>query len=274
MPFLPETQIEIIRHDHPRGDLRAVMFDFDGTLSLVRRDWQGIMIPQMVAHLSATGTAETREHLTALVEEFVMKLNGKPTIHQMHELARQLRLRNAEPRDPQHYKQEFLDGLEAEINRRLDAIKHGMPADELTVPEVRRLLERLDARGIKLYLASGTEVVNVRRELAALGLAGFFGEHVYGPVSDDDSFSKAGIIAKILATGVAPHQLAGFGDGFVEIEELKKAGGLAVGVASEEETRQGVNPTKRERLIRAGADIIIGDYREHDQLLAWLGVEI
>lgn len=272
MPFLPDTQIEIIRPEHPRGDLRAVMFDFDGTLSLVRRDWQGVMIPQMVRHLSLTGSGESVEQLGTLVEEFVMRLNGQPTIHQMHELARQLRLRNVEPRDPQHYKQEFLDELAREIGRRLSAIQRGTPPEELTVPDVGRLLERLSARGLRLYLASGTEVVDVRRELAALGLAGFFGQHVYGPVSDDDGFSKAGVIAQILREGIAPHQLAGFGDGFVEIEELKKAGGLAVGVASEEETRRGVNPVKRERLIRAGADIIIGDYREQDQLLAWLGV--
>ena len=43
-------------------------------------------------------------------------------------------------------------------------------------------------------------------------------------------------------------------------------------MASDEETRHGVNAWKRGRLIRAGADIIIGDYRQQDELLALLGL--
>ena len=57
-------------------------------------------------------------------------------------------------------------------------------------------------------------------------------------------------------------ELLGFGDGFVEIEEVRRAGGVAVAVASDETNRRGVHAWKRERLIRAGADIVIGDYRE------------
>ncbi|MDZ4783566.1 MAG: HAD family hydrolase, partial [Planctomycetia bacterium] len=59
---------------------------------------------------------------------------------------------------------------------------------------------------------------------------------------------------------------------FVEIEEIRRVGGLAVGVASEEESREGVNEWKRQRLIRAGADVIIGDYRCLDELLDVLGI--
>jgi DUF971 family protein len=66
--------------------------------------------------------------------------------------------------------------------------------------------------------------------------------------------------------------LLGFGDGYVEIEELKRVGGIAVGVASDETYRTGINDWKRQRLIRAGADIIIPDYRERDSLLEYLGV--
>ena len=66
--------------------------------------------------------------------------------------------------------------------------------------------------------------------------------------------------------------LLGFGDGFVEIEEVSKAGGVAVGVASNEEKRQGVNAWKRERLIRAGADAIVGDYRCRQELLEYLNL--
>ena len=58
------------------------------------------------------------------------------------------------------------------------------------------------------------------------------------------------IIEQIIRdTGVAGHRIVGFGDGFVEIEEVKKVGGLAIGVASNEETRSGINAWKRNRLI-------------------------
>ena len=92
-------------------------------------------------------------------------------------------------------------------------------------------------------------------------------------LDDYRSFSKAMIIERIIKDmNVGAHQLLAFGDGFVEIEETRRAGGVAVGVASDEEARQGINAWKRERLIRAGADIIVGDYRQQDELLAVLGL--
>ncbi len=64
--------------------------------------------------------------------------------------------------------------------------------------------------------------------------------------------------------------MLGFGDGFVEIEEIKRVGGVAVAVASDEVNRRGVHAWKRDRLVRAGADIVIPEYRRHERLLAYL----
>jgi phosphoglycolate phosphatase-like HAD superfamily hydrolase len=72
--------------------------------------------------------------------------------------------------------------------------------------------------------------------------------------------------------GVPGPQIVGFGDGFVEIEEVKKVGGLAIGVASNEDSRSGINDWKRNRLIQAGADIIVGDYRQLEELLETIGL--
>ena len=60
------------------------------------------------------------------------------------------------------------------------------------------------------------------------------------------------------------------GDGYVEIENAKSVSAVAVGVASKENNRYQMNANKRERLIRAGADIIIEDYTEVDVLLNYL----
>ena len=60
------------------------------------------------------------------------------------------------------------------------------------------------------------------------------------------------------------------GDGYVEIENAKAVGAIAVGVASVEDNIYNMNADKRERLVRAGADIIIPDFREGEQLLEYL----
>jgi phosphoglycolate phosphatase-like HAD superfamily hydrolase len=265
--------IEIISPHYPRGPFRAAIFDFDGTLSLLRRNWQDVMIPMMVEELEATGTAESREELTAAVEEFVMRLNGRQTIYQMIQLTEEIVRRGGTPREPLEYKRRYHDLLWKEVGGRVAAVKGGaIPAEEMTVPGARELLDLLRSRGVRLYLASGTDLKYVEDELQTLGLAEFFESRVYGALDDYKKFSKAMIVAQMIEeTGVGGSELVGFGDGFVEIEEVKKVGGLAIGVASNEETREGVNQWKRSRLIRAGADWIIGDYRELGQLTAALG---
>lgn len=270
----PESPIEVLRPDFPRGEFRAVLFDFDGTLSLIRRNWQAVMIPMMVDELSAAGAAEPREQLAAHVEEFVMRLNGRQTIYQMIQLADEVRARGGRPLDPLDYKRRYHDLLWEQVSGRVSGLKEGNlhPLD-LTVPESHRFLEALVGRGLTLYLASGTDLAYVRDELACLGLDHFFGPRVYGALDNYQDFSKGLIVRQIVEENqLSGHQLLGFGDGFVEIEEVRRAGGVAVGVASEEESRQGVNEWKRQRLVRAGADIIIGDYRRQEELLDLLGL--
>lgn len=266
--------IEIIRSDFPRGQFKAALFDFDGTLSLIRRNWQQVMIPMMVDVLAAVETGESREQLHVHVEEYVMRLNGKQTIYQMMQLADEVRSRGGVPREPLDYKHQYHDALWAQIGDRVAGLKQGaILPEELTVPGSHRLLEQLSSRGLTLYLASGTDLNYVKDELEALALDHFFGEHVYGALDNHQAFSKAMIIERIISDmGVAGHELIAFGDGYVEIEETRRVGGVAIGVASEEETRQGVNEWKRNRLLRAGADIIVADYRRQDELLEILGL--
>jgi DUF971 family protein len=82
------------------------------------------------------------------------------------------------------------------------------------------------------------------------------------------------IIERILREeGLHGEELLGFGDGFVEIEEVRKVGGIAVAVASDEVRRQGINTWKRDRLVHAGADIVIPEYRQAERLLRYLFAE-
>jgi phosphoglycolate phosphatase len=266
--------IEIVREDRPRGPFRAALFDFDGTLSLIRRGWQDVMIPMMVRHVAATGTRETTEQIQAVVEDFVARLTGRQTIYQMMQLAEEVRKRGGEALEPLAYKHEYHELLWRQVGDRVASLRLGaVRPEELSVPCSRELLEALAGSGIALYLASGTDLNYVQDEVDALGMTSHFAPHIYGALDDFKKFSKAMIIERILAEmNVAGSEVIGFGDGYVEIEEVKRVGGLAIGVASNEETCRGVNQWKRRRLIDAGADIVVGDYRELGALLETMGV--
>src|SRR6202158_673432 len=95
-----DDEIEILTPRLPRGRFRGVLFDFDGTLSLIREGWPQVMIPMMVEVLRETGTTETGDELAAQVEEFVMRLNGRQTISQMMQLCDEVRRRGGIPREP------------------------------------------------------------------------------------------------------------------------------------------------------------------------------
>ena len=92
-----------------------------------------------------------------------------------------------------------------------------------------------------------------------------------GAQDNYEDFSKAKLIAEILQKNTLSGELLlGFGDGYVEIENVSQVGGTAVGVASNESARSGINAWKRYRLISAGAALIIPDYRELPPFLAYL----
>src|SRR5215470_1791593 len=117
--------IEVLRPDLPRGGFRSVLFDFDGTLSLIREGWPMVMIPMMVEVLRETGTAETAAQLTGHVEEFVMRLNGRQTIYQMIQLADEVRLRGGRSLDPLEYKHRYHELLMQRIRGRLHDLQAG-----------------------------------------------------------------------------------------------------------------------------------------------------
>src|SRR5213083_879302 len=116
--MLSNDEIEILRPDLARGRFRSVLFDFDGTLSLIREGWPQVMIPMMVEILRETATKETDAQLMEAVEDFVMRLNGRQTIYQMIQLADEVRARGRRPLEPIAYKHQYHDLLMKRIQRR------------------------------------------------------------------------------------------------------------------------------------------------------------
>jgi phosphoglycolate phosphatase-like HAD superfamily hydrolase len=266
------SEIEII---HPPGNrrLRAAIFDFDGTLSLIRTGWQDVMIPMMVEHLRPLVPGLTPERLRAMIAEDVAKTTGTLTIVQMMGLAEHVSKSGGTPLNPKEYKAEYKRRLLAHIAaRRTALVERSAAADSLLVAGSRAMLEGFAARGITLCLASGTDEPEVREEAGLLDIARYFGDDIYGAQDDYEASSKKRVIARLLGRlGAAGQEVVVFGDGFVEIENAKEAGGYAVGVATDEAARSGrVDSWKRERLLRAGADLIIPDFACHKELTALL----
>lgn len=251
---------------------RVVLFDFDGTLSLIRSGWMDVMVPMMVEILLDLKTGETEHELLAVVEDFVWRLTGKETIYQMIAFAEAIQARGGMPLDPKVYKKMYLDRLWKRIENRIEALRKGEASPEqYLVPGSRELLSRLKNRGLKLYLASGTDIEFVKDEAALLNLTGFFEGGVYGALDDYKSFSKAILIQRILSSSdFQGTEFLVFGDGYVEIQEVKNVGGVAVGVASEEPQCVRIDEWKRKRLIGVGADYIVPNYLCPDELFSSL----
>ncbi len=248
---------------------RVVLFDFDGTLSLIRSGWMDVMVPMMVEILRDLHTGESDLELRTVVEDFVWRLTGKETLYQMMELADQVTRRGGTPLNPLVYKRMYLDRLWDVIRDRVEELRAGRCSpDKYLVPGTRRLLETFRARGFEMYLASGTDEEFVKDEAALLDITRYFEGRIFGALDDLASFSKQLLVKRILAMpGVRGEQLLAFGDGYVEIEEVKKVGGVAVGVATAEPECAVIDRWKRQRLIGVGADYIIPNYNCHDELM-------
>jgi phosphoglycolate phosphatase len=264
--------LEIIDDAASLGGFTHAVFDFDGTLSLIREGWQQVMEPMFVAELAALQTGESEESLQQVVAEFVARLTGKQTIYQMIELAEQIRRRGGAPREPLALKHEYLRRLEDRIaNRVLGLASGAFPPERCLVPGSIEFLTALRRRGVTLCLASGTDEPFVKREADLLGLTSFFDGGVFGALDDYKSFSKKLVIDRIIREHrLSGPQLLGVGDGFVEIENTRQVGGVALGVPVKEDEPTKVDPWKRARLIEAGAQLLTPNFADAESLAAFL----
>ncbi|QOX64737.1 SIS domain-containing protein [Anoxybacterium hadale] len=260
--------VEIRRYPKQNAKIKSALFDFDGTLSLIREGWQDVMIPYFIEVLKETPKAEEEEEIKETVRTFVDTLTGKQTIFQCIRLAEEVAARGGQPREALEYKTEYLRRLRERIEHRHEELKAGCDPEKYTVTGARRLLKALRECGIKTYLASGTDEEDVLMEVRLLQLEDYFDGGIYGALDGVTDCSKELVIRKIISENqLSPDQLISFGDGYVEIELVKNLGGYTFGVASDEVRQKGINQWKRERLIQAGADAIIPDFEDTDKIM-------
>lgn len=268
-------RIERVRDGASAASARVALFDFDGTISTIRSGWMDVMAPMMVEILADLKTGEPEADLDSLIREMIWRTTGKETIYQMMDFASEVSKRGGAPLPAIEYKRMYLDRLWRRIAGRIEDLRKQKAVPErYMVPGARKLLEALRERGLRMYLASGTDEIYMREEARLLGVAELFDGGVYGAQEDYRSFSKKILIERILSgTGVRGAEIVCFGDGYVEIEETKLAGGVTVGVATKEPECVEVDDWKRQRLIGVGADFVVPNFLAHDELLATVFAE-
>lgn len=263
--------IEIVRKVD-RGGFKHVLFDFDGTISLLREGWQAIMRPMMAQAIC--GNEPATDAIDARIEAFIDDTTGIQTILQMEGLVDLVReyglVSDSEILDAQGYKEIYNDALMVPVNERLTHLSTGtLSADEATVAGAREFVASVAAQDAPMYIFSGTNRDDVRNEADALGVAHHFTE-IWGALRTIKEFSKE----KILTEMIAEHGLNGpevliIGDGPVEIRLAHEHGCASIGVASDE-VNGGLDRAKRERLLGVGADIVVPDFKSGAELIEYL----
>ncbi len=256
------------------GGFKHVIFDFDGTISLIREGWQKIMIPYFTDELANTpkGKSIDRQVIEKLATDFIFLNTGKQTIYQCMQLQQEVEKLGGVPQQAQEYKDEYHARLTEKIKNRIQGLQSGSESiKDHVVPGSIELLDALLEKGVAMYLASGTDEVYVKQEAELLGVTKYFKSHIYGAQKDYKTFSKKMIIDKIIKdNNLSGSELLGFGDGYVEIENLKSVNGFACGVATDEQNRWGFDDWKVDRLTSSGADIIIPDFTNTKELMDYL----
>ena len=264
--------LEIIKPDHlPQGTIRVAIFDFDGTFSTLRCGWEQVMRPLMLEYIS--GGQGYDQALEQKVDAYIDASTGIQTVYQMQWLAEQVEAAGygVPGRDAWWYKDEYNRRLMEQVSVRIGRLESGeeQPEQYLVAGAVE-FLKALKQAGIQVYLASGTDHKDVVHEATVLGVADFFTE-IKGAPERKAACSKEAVLKMILEEQNLPGEcLLLVGDGKVEIALGAQCGAYTLGAATREEERWGLNPVKRERLLKAGADVIVGDFTDLQGLLAWI----
>jgi len=261
-----------------RPAIKYAVFDHDGTISVLREGWEEVMEACMIDAITGGQDcdSETISRIRQESRTFIRKSTGIQTINQMvmlvdivrrHGLVREIDIKSA-----QEYKAIYNKALMQHISDRLEMVRCGrLCPEDVTIAGSIKLLHTLKANGVTIFLASGTDADDVRKEAELLGYDDCFDGGICGSVGDVRNDPKRVVLCKIIAeSGVDPTQMVIFGDGPVEMRVAKENGALAFGLLSNEIRRYGWNESKCDRLLHAGADILVPDFTEYDKIAAFL----
>ena len=249
----------------PRPEIGHVLFDFDGTISLIRQGWPEVMVPMFVEAIPRVA-GESAADVERMVLDDIMRLNGKQTIYQMIQLAGRIEERGGSRSSRSGTSTNTSAGS-------TPTSAPGPPGWPGARSPPRPCSSTASARCSNTsrgsacgstWPAGPTSPPSGGRPTCSTSPK-YFGPNIHGAQDDYKSFSKKMVIDRILAEhGITGRRLLSFGDGYVEIENTRQVGGLAVAVASDEANNGSgrVDEWKRRRLLGVGADVVIPDYRD------------
>ncbi len=275
--YISASEIELVRKLPDDINIRHAIFDHDGTISTLRQGWEELMEPMMVRAVLGdqfdSADAAVYGEIVEQVRAFIDKTTGVQTLVQMQGLVEMVKRFGRVPAeqmlDMHGYKAVYNETLLAMVGQRAAKLASGeLAVSNFTIKGALPFVRHLYDHGVKLYLASGTDDHDVKAEAAAMGYADLFEGRIFGSVGDINVEAKRVVMDRIIEEhALRGPELVTFGDGPVEIRETRKRGGIAVGIASDEARRFGLNTAKRARLIRGGADLIAPDFSQVHVLL-------
>lgn len=280
--FFNTSEIEICysKKSIPLKKIKYAVFDNDGTISTLRQGWETVMEKTMMKSIMGEKYLTVDKNIFNKVKQrissYIESSTGIQTILQMEALVYMVKEFSIVPEgkilDKFGYKEIYNLELMKTVNKRITKFRKGeLNINDLTIKGSINFLEALREKGVKLYLASGTDYEDTLNEAKILGYNDFFDGGIYGALRDISRYSKKILINKIInENNLMGSELAVFGDGPVEIRECRKKEGLAVGISSDEVRRYGSDPKKRTRLIKAGAHLVIPDFSQLSEILSFL----
>lgn len=249
--------------------MHYALFDFDGTLSVIRHGWEEVMFAVMVESICEEHPPTLE--IEAEVAQFIDQSTGILTIKQMKWLEEAVRRHGMarRPKNAAAYKRIYLDRLLQLVRERLRELDGSLEAGQSwLVAGAQNFLTKLAKRGVQLFLSSGTDQEYVLQEAEALGIVDFFKGRIFGAQGDSETDTKEMIIQRILTDyRLSGKELLVVGDGPVEIQSARLAGSIALGVACNETDRLSWDARKHQRLLQAGADFIVSNFLHSSELV-------
>ena len=275
--YVDGTDIELVEDFPADLNIKVAIVDHDGTISTLREGWEDVMQPMMMQSICGSQLSslpsETLNALAIKCRDFIDQTTGIQTIVQMQGLCDMVLeaayVAESDVKTAAEYKAIYLDQLMVSVDDRMQRLQRGERSQsDFTLLGAPELLNALVEKNVTLHMASGTDEKDVQIEAKALGYANQFDGGIHGSKGNEIGDAKKIVISRIVQQdGCQGGNLVVIGDGPVELLEGRRVGALCIGIASDEVRRHGMDFSKRTRLIKAGAHIIVADFSQLDQLM-------
>jgi len=254
----------IILEQFNKRKIKTAVFDFDGTISTLRCGWETIMEPLMVDIIYGGSCSDSER---AGIRKFISDSTGIQTILQMKWICERVEAIGKTAKSPWEYKDEYNRRLIEMIQNRLKAAECGR-ADEYLMKGSKEFLKALKARNVRIFAASGTDDIDVKREAQILGIADLF-DDIVGAMPYSEECSKEATLKDLISCENRDGLLV-VGDGPVEIRLGREYGAITLGIAGQEVERSGFDEVKCARLRKAGAHFICDSFENKDEIFELL----